>query len=92
MTPTVTMEEIDCALETMKLIASFSKGPIAFVTYQLFLVITQAPLSETYIQEKKWEACCLAMCHTFEWDNLIPPLNDPKDILGFLDYHFDLAT
>ena len=76
----------------MKLIASLSEGPVAFVTYQLFLIVVQAPLSETYTQEKKWEACRLAMCHTFEWDNLLPSLNDPKDILGFLDHHFDLAT
>jgi hypothetical protein len=52
----------------------------------------QAPLSENYTQEKKWEASRLAMRGAYKWDKFLPWVEDPEDILTFLDYHFDLAT
>ena len=51
----------------------------------------QAPLSDAYTQEKRWEASRLAM-RGAHWDIFSPWVNDPKDILAFLDHHFNLAT
>jgi hypothetical protein len=89
---TATTEEIDRALATMELIAPLSKNDIATKSYNLFHVLMQAPLSETYTQQKKWDASRLTMHGTYKWDKFLPWVEDLKDILAFLDHHFDLAT
>jgi hypothetical protein len=40
-------------------------------------------------QEKKWEASRLAMHGAYKWDKFLPRVEDPQDILTFLDHHFD---
>ncbi|KAF9784029.1 hypothetical protein BJ322DRAFT_1068234 [Thelephora terrestris] len=76
----------------MELIAPLSENDIATKSYNLFHVLMQAPLSETYTQQKKWDASRLAMHGAYKWDKFLPWVEDPKDILAFLDHHFDLAT
>jgi len=90
--PTPTTEEIDCALEAMKLIAPLSENEIAQKSYQLFHVVMQAPASLAYSQEKKWDASRLTMYGAYKWDKFLPWVEEPRDILVFLDHHFDLAT
>ena len=79
-------------METLEFFALLSEGDTAGTSYQIFIDVIQAPLSEAYTQEKKWEASRLAMCHTYKWDDFPPLLEDPKEVLAFLVHHFDLAT
>jgi hypothetical protein len=54
----------------------------------------QAPISPAYSQEKKWEvlkASRLAMHGAYKWNGFLPWVEDPKDILKFLNHHFDLV-
>jgi len=90
--PSPTAEEIDRALESMELIAPLSQENVAQKSYELFHVVMQAPVSPTFLQEKKWEASRLAMHGAYKWDTFLPWVGNPLDILTFLDYHFDLAT
>ena len=90
--PTPTPEENDRALEAIELIAPLSENDIAQMSYQLFHVVMQAPVSLTYSQEKKWEAARLTMHGAYKWDKFLSWVEDPQDIPAFLDYHFDLAT
>ena len=76
----------------MKLIAPLSVDQIAQKSYKLFHDIMQTPVSLAYPQEKKWEASRLAMHGAYKWDRFLPWVEDPQDILLFLDHHFDLAT
>ena len=76
----------------MKLIAPLSVDQIAQKSYQLFHDIMRTPVSHAYSQEKKWEASRLAMHGAYKWDKFLPWVEDPQDILVFLDHHFDLAT
>ena len=59
--PTSTAGEIDHALEAMELIAPLSENDIAQMSYQLFHVVMQAPVSLAYTQEKKGDAARLTM-------------------------------
>jgi len=83
---------MDRALEAMELIAPLSENEIAQKSYNLFRAVMQAPVSLAYSQEKKWEASRLAIHGAYKWDKFLPWVEDPEDILKFLDHHFDLAT
>jgi len=87
-----TIEEVDRALESMELIAPLSETNVARKSYALFHVVMQAPVSLAYSQEKKWEACRLAMHGAYKWDEFLPQVEDPHDILTFLDHHFELVA
>ena len=87
-----TPDEIGRALEAMELVAPLSTEKIATKSYELFHVIMQAPVSPAYTQAKKWEASRLALHGAYKWDKFLPWVEDPQNILTFLDHHFDLAT
>ena len=76
----------------MELIAPLSMSDIARNSYQLFHIVMQAPVTLTYSQEKKWDASRLALHGAYNWDKFLPWVEDPQDVLTFLDHHFDLAT
>ena len=84
--PYLTTDEINRALEAMKLIAPLSED-IAKNSHNLFHVIMQASVPEAY-SEKKWEASRLAMHGAFQWDEGLPPVKNPEDILEFLNHQF----
>ena len=86
----LTIDEMNRAIVAMELFAPLSEE-IATKSYGLFHVIMQAQVHPTYA-ERKWEASRLAMCGAFRWDEVLPPVENPQDILDFLDYHFDLAA
>ena len=90
--PTPTTGEINSALEAMELVAPFPGNDIALKSYHLFHVVMQAPVSPAYSQEKKWEASCHTMYGAYKWDKFLPWVEDPQDILTFLDYHSNSAT
>jgi len=52
----------------------------------------KAPVSPTYSQDKKRRASRLTMHAAYKWDKFLPWVEDPDDILTFLDHHFDFAT
>ena len=89
---TSTTDQIDNALRALNLIAPLSEDDIAEKSYLLFHVIMQANISSTYSEEKRWEASRLALHGAYKWDKVLPWVEDPKDILAFLNHHFDLAT
>ena len=76
----------------MELIAPLSENDVAQKSYVLFHVVMQAPVSLVYSQEKKWEASRLTVHGAYKWDKFLPWVEDPHDILTFLNHHFDLAT
>jgi len=76
----------------MKLIAPLSEGELAQKSYQLFYVVMQATESIDYSQEKNWEAARLTMHGAYKWDKFLPWVEEPQDILVFLNHHFELAT
>ena len=90
--PNPTPDDIGRALEAMELVIPLSTNEIAAKSYELFHVIMQAPVSPAYSQAKKWEASRLALHGAYKWDKFLPWVEDPQDILTFLDHHFDLAT
>ena len=90
--PSSTSDDIDRALESMELIAPLPENNVAHKSYTLFHVVMQAPVSLAYSQEKKWEASRLTMYGAYKCDKFLPPVEDPHDILVFLDHHFVLAT
>ena len=87
-----TTDEIDRALESMELIAPLSGKVVARKSYSLFHVVMRAPVSLVYPQEKKWKASRSTMHGAYKWDSFLPWVEDPRDILTFLDHHFELAT
>lgn len=53
-------------------------------------MVMQSPVPETH-SEKQWKVTRLTMHSAFKDCNPSPQVKDPKDILAFLDHHFDLA-
>ena len=86
-----TASMIDHALETMRLIAPLSESDIVVNSHDLFHAIMRAPISPTYPEEKKWEASRLALHGAYKWEEVLPRIEDPKDILIFLSHHFELV-
>ena len=76
----------------MRLIAPLSDNAIAQKSYDLFHVVMQVPVSFARSEEKKWDAARLTMYGAYKWDKFLPWVEDPQDILTFLNHHFDLAT
>jgi hypothetical protein len=76
----------------LELIAPLSDNEIPEKSYQLFHVVMQAPVSPAFPQEKKWAASRLAIHGAYKWDKWLPWVENPHDILVFLNHHFDLAT
>lgn len=87
-----TTGEIDRALEVLELIDPLIGNSAAQNSYELFHVIMQAPLSLAFSEEKKWKASRLAMHGAYKWDEHLPSVGDPQDILTFLDHHLNLTT
>jgi len=86
----VSTPKISRALEAMELIAPLSKEEISRNSYDLFRVIMRIPVSP-YTREKKWEASRLALQGAYKCDKFLPSVEDPQEILTFLEYHFELA-
>ena len=76
----------------MELIAPLSENDIATESYHLFHVVMQAPVTDAYTQEKKWQAARFTMHGAYKWDEFLPRVEDPQDVLTFLGHHFGLAT
>ena len=75
----------------MELIVRVAEGDIAQKSYDLFHIVMQAPAPLAYSEEKKWDASRLTMHGAYKSDKFLPWVEDPQDILTFLDYHFNLA-
>ena len=76
----------------MELIVRVAGGDIAQKSYDLFRVVMQARVSPVYSEKKKWEASRLTIHSACKRNEFLPPVGDPRDILAFLDHHFDLAA
>ena len=76
----------------MELIAPLPERDLALKSHDWFRAVMWAPTSDTYTQEKKWEVARLTMHGAYKSDKLLPPVEDPQDILVFLTHHFDLTA
>jgi hypothetical protein len=76
----------------LQLIAPLLDDEIPEKSYQLFHIVMQVPVSFALPQEKKWVASRFTMHGAYKWNKHLPWVEDPNDILVFLDHHFDLAT
>ena len=52
----------------------------------------QAHVSPAYSNEKKWEASRLALHGAYKWDKALPWVKDTREVLTFLNHHFELAS
>ena len=75
----------------MRFIAPLSETDIVKNSHDLFHAIMRAPVSPAYSEENKWEASRLALHGAYKWDEVLPRVEDPNDILAFLSHHFELA-
>lgn len=87
-----TTKGISRAVEVMGLINPFIENSAAQNSYKLFHLAMQTSVSLVYSEEKKWEAARLAMHGAYRWDEDLPFVENPRDILVFLDHHFGLVT
>jgi len=97
--PAPAAEEIDHALLALRVIArlpenhvTLSWNDVAQESYLLFRLIMRAPVSFACPQDKKWEASRLTMHAAYKYDRYLPRVEDPQDILCFLDHHFSLVA
>lgn len=86
-----TADEIDRALEAMKLIDPLIEDNVASQSSYLFHIVMQSPVLPSF-PEKKWEISRLAMRGAYKWSGPLPPVEDLPDILTFLEHHFGSAT
>ena len=84
--------KVDRALEAMELIAPLHGGEIAQKSHDLFHIVMQAPVSTAFPDRKKWKAARLTMHGAYKSDKFLPSVEDPQDILTFLDHHFGLTS
>ena len=85
--PTPATDEIGRALE-----ASPHENKTAHKSHNLFHVVMQAPISLACSQERRWDASHLIMYGAYKWDKFLQWVEDPEDILAFLDHHSDLVN
>ena len=76
----------------MELIAPLPGRDLALKSHDWFRAVMWAPTSDTYTQEKKWEAARVTIHGAYKSDKFLPPVKDPQNILAFLTYHFDVTT
>ncbi|KAF9785280.1 hypothetical protein BJ322DRAFT_1108733 [Thelephora terrestris] len=82
--------QVDRAFRTMKHIAPLSEIHMAAESYNLFCAIMRAPLSPAHLNEK-WKASRLALHWAYKWDEGLPQVEAPEEILDFISHHFELA-
>ena len=83
-------DDICRALETLVSIYHLPDTIPPPTSYKLFHMVMQSPVPETH-SEMKWEVSRLTMHGAFEENKPLPPVEDPNDILAFLDHHFELV-
>ena len=79
------------AFEAMEFIAPLSKIGTAAKNYDLFRVIVRAIPDSSPVCPEMWKASRLALHLAYKWDEGLPCVEDPGDILAFLNHHFNLA-
>ena len=83
---TSTFNESAHALKAMELIIPLSTPDVATKSYRLFRTV----MHTTTHSWGTWEASRLALHGAYKGGDL-PPVDDPRDALTFLNYHFELA-
>ena len=82
-----TLDDIGHALEAICLMSGHVSST---ENYALFRKVMQAPIPEVHSQ-RKWEASRLTIRNGYKGDGPLPEVENPHDILAFLDHHFGLA-
>jgi hypothetical protein len=57
-------------------------------SYHVFHTI----MASSVAGDKKWEVAWLMMNGAYNWDKYLPWVEDPKDVLVFLEHHFELQA
>ena len=83
-----TDQDPDFQMEALRLVTPMIGNQIAQLSYELFHTI----MASTIPEDKKWEAARLTMNGAYNWDKYLPWVEDPKDVLAFLEHHFELQA
>ena len=80
---------MNCAFEVLKFAIPFldDEEEVTTKSYELFCVIMR---DTALTQEQKWEASRLTLHGAYRSDRHLPGVDDPQDILTFLNHHFEL--
>ena len=75
-------------LDAIRLIAPLPSTTIALSSYDLFHII----LSSSFEKEESRAAARFAIHGAYKWDNFLPWVEDPDDIIKFLAHHFAIQA
>ena len=75
----------------MKLIAPLSRTDVATKNYHLFQTVMHTPVSLIHPREKLEASRLASHAASKGGGEPLPPVDDPQDILTFLNHHFELA-
>ena len=78
-------QNLDPQMEALRLVTPMIGNQIAQLSYELFHAIMASSVPE----DTKWEAARLTMNGAYNWDKYLPWVEEPKDVLAFLEYHFE---
>lgn len=81
-------QNLDAQMEALRLVTPMIGNQIAQLSYELFHTIMASSIPE----DLKWEAARLTMNGAYNWDKYLPWVEDPKDVLAFLEHHFELQA
>ena len=90
--PSSTSDEIGLAVAIIELVTPFASQVAAQKSYDLFHAVMQVPISPAFRPRHKWQVSRLTMHTAYKWDGLLPPVEDPDDIIAFLNYHFHFGV
>ena len=76
------------SLDAIRLIAPFPNETVAQSSYDLFHTI----LSSSFEKEESWAAARFAIHGAYKWDDFLPWVEDPDDIVKFLAHHFAIQA
>jgi hypothetical protein len=75
-------------MEALRLVTSMIGNQIAQLSYELFHTIMASGVAG----DKTWEAARLTVNGAYDWDKYLPWVEDPRDVLAFLELHFEIQA
>jgi hypothetical protein len=81
-------QNLDLQMEALRSVTPMIGNQIAQLSYELFHTI----MASSVVGDRKWEAARLTMNGAYNWDKYLPWVEDPKDVLAFLEHHFEFQA
>lgn len=82
------VQEFDRSCDAMKLISPVEDNTVCQNSYSLFRVILASPFDK----ENIWKAARFAVHGAYKWDRFLPWVQDPNDLIKFLEHHFSIQA